>query len=337
MKPLLAHLQILKMDTTSDQAFLKMLPLWCCELRKLALKLSDTQPKEMREGLRSHRYERLKGLYQSFEKLEEFELDYSKLQVDDIEEILKANRQMKKVNIQKMCSVAFSPLRCIVNRLPQVESLIFGMPVINELHPDEYSVRLKNLKYLDMDLCCAASLGLVVSKIAFETNPLETLYLRNPKWTNYIDRNIEKISKLESLKTLGLACPNLQKNLIFKFHIFKICKHSTQLRYLDLLTPAPLTPEIISEIIQNAVRLDTLAISPSMIRVSSRTKTITVNSGHYSEWKQIAEQRRKNKSLQIRLHGNLYATNMTASPIRKGQKSFSVVIGSTEIYDGAIW
>lgn len=322
MRPLLRGLHGLGLTSIrTGESFLRMLPLWSPELRRLQIHLRCEQ-----NGIFEGQILHFDGLHQPFKKLESIALFNAKdLNNNDIEEILKRNPQLKEIRLCRCPNLDPQICRFISNHVSGVESLsLYDIPLkrrtakhfgqlINleklDLSFDKRSTELTNLKYIVS----------AIHDIAAAHIPLKFLLLHNIDCRRYTNQFVEEVSKLKKLENLGIGnLPGLNEP-----HIATICKNCTEIREVKIIVSFTPTLAFISDIIQRLDKLEFLYISVNIdfewnyLNGVFATENISVGIENYKEWVEIVSRRQVKTPLDIRL-GNLnkynkcYTTNMSS-------------------------
>lgn len=318
IRPMLGRLQKLGLfEVTIGESFVNMLPLWSPELRVLTLLLRDN-----RNATAETSAMRFDGLHQPFKKLQKISLYFAgTLKSVDIEEMLKANPQLKEIELGRCRNLDNQVVRSIVNCTPDIETLNLDPKFLEQGDASHFGL-LRNLKILTFGFSDPPSdLEHIVSairEIGQANIPLKKLRLYNTYCDLYADQFVEELSKLKTLEMLVLShVPGYTKS-----HIQNICKYCPELREMVLQSGLILNPDFISEVIRTASdKLELLSISPEKMQPGK----IMVDIGSYEKWAEIVEKRHKKTHLQIHLHGALYTTNM--KPVKGRKPTFSLLIG----------
>lgn len=324
MKPLLVRLQSLDLRFVSlGETFWHVLPTFAPELQDIVCVRPERSDGQILQ---------FDGLYQPFPKLEYFTLQgIVDIKSSDIERMLKWNSQLKSLRFTCK-NLDRQIFRSIAHHVPGVEILFFvispSFPLLEQVDA-EYIGRLKNLKSLEMrffrnPLPTGEHIVSILREILAVNGPLNHLCLQNIDSLAHADRLVDGVSKLKKLERLELF---YIKGLTI-FHFQDICKYCTALRVLNILPAFIPTTKSISEMVRNAPNLEQLQFWRNWPHHRCDGVPYCVDIGVYNEWKEIVENRRDKRRLQIRLDRDNFKTNMTPIPITALKRAFVLSIGT---------
>lgn len=325
MKPLLEGLEILQMNwIRTGQAFLDMLPQWSMNLRELTLCYYFGY-----DGLLNGQVLRYDRFHMRFNKLVKIVLEATDgLTNRDIEEMLKRNPQLKKIEFHRCRNVDRGMFASIANHVPDVEFLRFD--AIPFLRQDvQYFGQFRNLTslriYPTSKHLKSEHIVLLIHQIAEASIPLETLELFSVNFhKNRSDASqfVGGVSKLKSLDKLTLR----MLQYLPTSHHYIICKNLSQLREISLQPTLAIEPFFISDIIRQADKLEWFHLSSQLLMKGEKRKKIPfIDSIHFKEWAEIVRKRCHGTPLAIWLGANAYNTKHTI-PVRASEGAFSLLI-----------
>lgn len=282
MRPLLERLEKLSIRfCIIGQAFLDSLPLWSPELRELELLLFCPWEGPVL------RYDVLK----SHKKLMKISLNHAHhIQNDDIEEMLKCNPQITKIQLVTCRGINHQIFRSIAYHALNVEILVFrGISLGRE--DAQYFAEMKNLKSLTFDFTHSPLLNILYAfqQIVAANIPLKNLCLQEMRDSDNIIMSmvIDEILKLKELEELTVK--NSQG--LTEYHVNKFSKYLPKLRDLriTLYFRSYFTLDKITKWIRNADKLEILYYT---MRRDDRTyPTLIVDSDICKQWVEIVEKR----------------------------------------------
>lgn len=318
-RPLFRNLRTLHLNGCEyPDLFLKMLPIWSPELRKLVL---HSRGSSLRTKVS------FDGLCQTFPKLVTVSFVYNHdLTYRDIEEFLKCNPQLKEIEIVDYFEVNACIIQSIAKYVPEIETIWFqNLCQTNQEIPKCLGnlYKLRSFKSAIGNVYDSSTFtSSAIYEICASEIPLEHLRLQNIDLNLTADQFIDNLSKLKSLRTLRL---DYVRNLS-TFHILALCKHLKGLTKLILNrcndnSLPDLSGNNLLEFIQNAENLQEF-----WILNNCRHKKYRIDADTYNKMVEIVERRRDKLHLVLLLDEEVFmADKLPASFAREG-KSVTVKI-----------
>lgn len=288
MVPLLGRVQNLNLeDCQSGGLFLKKLPFWSPELRELNCQsLNDSD----REGMQ------FDGLHRNFPKLESIVIvRVAAVNITDIEEILKWNPQLKRIQLVSCCQLDESILKTIAKHVPKIVKISLSTKSAKNSTNLEHLPQLSELKTLILSVDDNHSyVQSIVPEIALAATALEHLDLSNFNLRYKYQQFVEGISKLKTLKTLRLCyVENMRVT-----NLLDMCKPLKQLSEVHLFrTNISLwieRPQLL-EFVKNAEKLQKLEI----VGDQDIEDEVFVNVNTYMKLLSIVNQRKEKMKLDL--------------------------------------
>lgn len=237
-------LRKLKIDIDNPRNFngtvLRMLPLWCPNLKELVLNLQSGHI----EG---------DSLHRNFPKLELISLGSDNKIVDDnIEQFLKSNPQLVDVCIWRCKLLTSRVLQLIAKYLPNVEKVALELEEENSIDDLNYQFNSGELsKLTSLHLGRVKYATSIINDIAAKNIPVAHFFIFD--FDGNVDMFVDKISGLKKLRRLELlAIKDLNTP-----HIQKLAEQLPNLSRIDLdvLSPISFVDVLMDDVMPNRPNL----------------------------------------------------------------------------------
>lgn len=256
LQPLFGRLQKLVLFACylNDGSLLNMLPLWCPELRELALIVSSRDEEFLRSDFN--------GLQVHFPKLTKIVCkDLDGFGKNQLETFLKLHSHLKAFEFSTCEFQENCVIRFITEHVPDIETLDLLLYGRNDCvkYFGQLS-KLKSLKLYLVEVSANFTLSIIreISTSNIQLKQLE-LSLVGANWKRGARRFVSAISKLKKLETLKLIEFNLTA-----LNIIAVCKHLGELSTLKLFIHFTPTAEDITEFIRASPKLQLLKLGPKV-------------------------------------------------------------------------
>lgn len=299
MVPLLTRARKLSFfQTRLGKLSLKKLAFWSPELRELHF--TDEDEEERGE----EQFTCLRGKFPKLESLSFEDIRYS-VDQSDIEEFLKLNSQLKKLDILCCRSIDDSIYRTIAKCVPGFEKVNFCTKRGVSQSTAKYFGQMHELKSLSLSVYSDEPyMQAIIHQIGSANIALEHLYL------DFFDMNyksaqfVKRMAKLRQLKKLQFG---FVKNMEAS-HLIQICMHMKELSKIELIEiDIQMTATDLLNIIRNAEKLQLFQIGHMCGNQNPRTN---IDAGTFKQLVEIVERRREKTPLTMFLSPRLFTFNI---------------------------
>lgn len=301
MVPLLTRARKLGFHHTQlGELSLKKLALWSPELRELHFNDDDEDERGEKQ------FTCLRGKFPKLESLSFEGISYS-VDQSDIEEFLKQNSQLKKLDILCCRSIDDSIFQTIAKCVPGFEKVNFCTKRGISQSTTKYFGQMREMKSLSLSVYSDEPyMQAIIHKIGSANIALEHLYLDFFDMSYKSAQFVKRLVKLQHLKKLQFGfVQNMEAS-----HLIQICKHMKELSKIELIEiDIEMTANDLLNIIRNAEKLQVFEVGHMCGNQNPRTN---IDANTFKQLVQIVEQRREKTPLIICLSPRLFTFDIPA-------------------------